>query len=260
MSSTKDAKTPDSLPELSCFDMLNILRLRFYVERENLWSCVTMAMKDEAGCLNWITLQVAEHQKYVSVATSIILHGVDHPSLIPMVKRTLFVYLLEVLSGEDSSSFLKLQSGRVLDQRAQQEKGCLAIKLVLEAGSTPKVAVAALLVESPPCPSTPHSVCSTQVTTSSGKSLTGDKLLAFQALVARRPEFGTMRRSEIDEAQKVYNRETCCCGFHFGQDNLPMSISTNNHLAGRNSHDFLSGTWFNEPRKSGHYTINSLIL
>ncbi|KAG1897230.1 uncharacterized protein F5891DRAFT_1049857 [Suillus fuscotomentosus] len=317
----KDTKTPDSLPEPSCFDMLNILRSRFYVERETLWSCVTMATKDEAGCLNWITLRVAEHHKYVSVATSLILGGVHRPSLIPMVKRTLFVFLLEVLSGEDSSSFLKLQSGRVLDQRAQQEKRRLAVKrkraakrervrkesknpaskeelakrdsiatrtcqacsvtfrgqkqlkyhtckkavveTVPETGSTPRAAEVALPVESPPRSSTPHSVCSTQVTASSGKSLSGDKLLAFQALVARRPEFGTMRRSELDEGQKVYNRETCCCGFRFWGDGRPMHMSTQNHLTGRSL--YIGGgdggaEWVNEPRRLGHYAINSLIL
>ncbi|KAG2080425.1 uncharacterized protein F5147DRAFT_842725 [Suillus discolor] len=242
-----------------------------------------MATKDEAGCLNWITLRVAEHHRYVSVATSLILGGVYRPLLLPMVKRTLFVFLLERKGPRSEGTTGKEAPCSETERAAKRERVRKETKnpaskkelakrdsiatrtcqkaveeTVSEMGSTPRVAAVALPVESPPRLSTPHSVCSTQVTASSGKSLLGDKLLAFQALVARRPEFGTMRRSELNEGQKVYNRETCCCGFRFGEDGLPVAISTQNHLAGQPV--LVGSEWFNEPRKPGHYTINNLIL
>ncbi|KAJ8590046.1 hypothetical protein M405DRAFT_841505 [Rhizopogon salebrosus TDB-379] len=130
MNVTAAASTSDgtSVEKLSVFDMLNILRRRLFIGLEELQRNISVATKTEHGEIDWVVLSPAYHGTLVKTALHLVLNGASAPSLVPLVKRTLFVYILELLQAGKDLSFFTLKKGATAYNSGQQEKKRLARK------------------------------------------------------------------------------------------------------------------------------------
>ncbi|KAG0705287.1 hypothetical protein DFH29DRAFT_996871 [Suillus ampliporus] len=116
------------LGDPSVFDMLNVLRRRLFVNVDELRKNILIATKDDKGQIDWVTLSPAYHGTLVKTALVLVLRGVLNAPLVPLVKRTLFVYILELLNEGKDTMFFALSKGATTHNRAQREKKRLARK------------------------------------------------------------------------------------------------------------------------------------
>jgi hypothetical protein len=116
------------LERTSVFDMLNTMRRQLFIGLEELRRNVTLATKSQSGEIDWVTMSPTYHGTLVKAALRLVLDGASAPSLVPLVKRTLFVYILELLQAEEDASFFALQKGATVHNRSQHEKKRLARK------------------------------------------------------------------------------------------------------------------------------------
>ncbi|KAH9030354.1 hypothetical protein EDB85DRAFT_1891651 [Lactarius pseudohatsudake] len=108
--------------DLSVFDILNIFRRRWFLSRANLLANVISAQKAEDGNLSWVEFSPPYHSHLVKCAVAL----VPHP--IKVVKKVMFVFVLELLNGVGDLAFFELQKGGRKANNAQKEKRCLARK------------------------------------------------------------------------------------------------------------------------------------
>jgi len=108
--------------ELSVFDILNIFRRRWFLSRANLVANAISAQKAEDGKLSWVEFAPPYHSHLVKCAVALVPHPVH------VVKRVMFVYILELLNGEGHLAFFDLQKGGRKANNAQKEKKRLARK------------------------------------------------------------------------------------------------------------------------------------
>ncbi|KAI9449588.1 hypothetical protein BJY52DRAFT_1215850 [Lactarius psammicola] len=113
----------------SVFDILNIFRRRLFMKREAILDHITLASKDECGSYTWVVLDKDFHNTMMARAIWTVAGGTDLGShLRNMVKRTFFVFVLEILSVRNDVSFFTLSAGETKHNSAQQEKKRLARK------------------------------------------------------------------------------------------------------------------------------------
>ena len=110
--------------ELSVFDILNTFRRRWFLSRANLLTNVISAQKAEDGNLSWVEFTPQFHSHLVKCAVAL----VPRLGLVSKVKRVMFVFILELLNGEDRMAFFELQKGGRKANNAQKEKRRLARK------------------------------------------------------------------------------------------------------------------------------------
>ena len=108
--------------ELSVFDILNIFRRHWFLSRANLVANVISAQKAEDGNFSWVEFAPPYHSHLVKCAVVLVPHPVQ------VVKRVMFVYILELLNGEGHMAFFNLQKGGRKANNAQKEKKHLAQK------------------------------------------------------------------------------------------------------------------------------------
>jgi hypothetical protein len=86
----------DGAAELSLFDILNIFRARWLLNRDHLIANVLSAQKSETGQFVWVDFQPSFHTHLVQRARALL------PPLCPMAKgkKVMFVFILEVLDGD----------------------------------------------------------------------------------------------------------------------------------------------------------------
>ena len=108
--------------ELSVFDILNIFRRRWFLSRANLVANVISAQKAEDGNFSWVEFAPPYHSHLVKCAVALVPHPVQ------VVKRVMFVYILELLNGGGHMAFFDLQKGGRKANNAQKEKKRLARK------------------------------------------------------------------------------------------------------------------------------------
>ena len=108
--------------DLSVFNVLNIFRRRWFLSRANLLTNVISAQKAEDGKFSWVEFSPQYHSHLVKCAVALVPHPVR------MVKKVLFVYVLELLGGEGNLAFFDLQKGGRKANNAQKEKRRLARK------------------------------------------------------------------------------------------------------------------------------------
>jgi hypothetical protein len=108
--------------DLSVFDVLNIFRRRWFLSRANLVANVTSAQKAEDGNFSWVEFAPPYHSHLVKCAVVLVPHPVH------VVKRVMFVYILELLNGVGNTAFFDLQKGGRKANNAQKEKKRLARK------------------------------------------------------------------------------------------------------------------------------------
>ena len=107
---------------LSIFDILNIFWRRWFLSRQHLVDSVLSAQKNEDGTHSWVEFSSQFHSHLVKCAVVLMLHCVC------MVKRVMFVYVVELLDGASHMAFFKLQKGGRKANNAQKEKWRLAQK------------------------------------------------------------------------------------------------------------------------------------
>jgi hypothetical protein len=115
-------RSPPGKVELSVFDILNIFRRRWFLSRTDLLTHVISAQKAEDGNISWVEFTPQYHSHLVKCAIAL----VPHPVL--MVKKVMFVYVLELLNGIGNLAFFDLQAGGRKANNAQKEKRRLARK------------------------------------------------------------------------------------------------------------------------------------
>ena len=119
---SKPSKTTPGVVEPSVFDILNIFRRRWFLSRTHLLANVISAQKAEDGNISWVEFTPPYHSHLVKCAVTL----VPHPVL--MVKKVMFVYILELLNGEGHGTFFELQKGGRKANNAQKEKRRIARK------------------------------------------------------------------------------------------------------------------------------------
>jgi predicted Zn-ribbon and HTH transcriptional regulator len=121
----KASRTLSKVIELSVFDILNIFRRRWFLSRTALLTHVISAQKAEDGDISWVEFDPPFHSHLVKCAVALV------PRLgcpVPMVKRVMFVFILELLNQEGHLAFFNLQKGSHKANNAQKEKRRLAWK------------------------------------------------------------------------------------------------------------------------------------
>jgi hypothetical protein len=121
----KTSRTISKVVELSVFDVLNIFRRRWFLSRTALLAHVISAQKAEDGDISWVEFNPPFHSHLVKCAVALV------PRLgcpVPMVKRVMFVFILELLNREGHLAFFDLQKGGRKANNAQKEKRRLARK------------------------------------------------------------------------------------------------------------------------------------
>jgi hypothetical protein len=83
---------------------------------------VTSAQKAEDGNFSWVEFSPPYHSHLVKCAVALVPHPVH------VVKKVMFVYILELLNGVGSNAFFDLQKGGHKANNAQKEKRRLARK------------------------------------------------------------------------------------------------------------------------------------
>jgi hypothetical protein len=104
--------------KLSIFDILNTFRWHWFLSRANLLTNVISAQKAEDRNLSWVKFTPQFHSHLVKCAVAL----VPRLGLVSKVKRVMFVFILELLNGEDRMAFFKLQKGGRKANNAQKEK------------------------------------------------------------------------------------------------------------------------------------------
>ena len=100
----------------SCFDMLDLLRRRLFLSREQLVPRVVTASKDDQGLIDWVDFDKSFHSHLLGRVKAIT------GSLTNGARKALFVFVLEVLNGEDFSAFFDLKKGASQRQHLDREK------------------------------------------------------------------------------------------------------------------------------------------
>ena len=108
--------------DLSVFDILNIFRRHWFLSRANLLANAISAQKAEDGNISWVEFTPQYHSHLVKCAVALVPHPVH------MVKKVMFVYVLELLNGKGNLAFFDLQLGGHKANNAQKEKRRLARK------------------------------------------------------------------------------------------------------------------------------------
>jgi hypothetical protein len=104
------------------FDILNIFRCCWFLSRANLVANVISAQKAEDGNFSWVEFAPQYHSHLVKCAVALVPHPVQ------VVKKVMFVYILELLNRVGSLAFFDLQKGGCKANNAQKEKKRLARK------------------------------------------------------------------------------------------------------------------------------------
>src|SRR5487761_887177 len=83
----------------SVFEVLNIFRRQWFLNRDHLISKVLSAQKDSLGNITWVDFNPIFHTSLVRRALTLL------PPLFPVAKgkRVMFVFLLEVLTGHEGA-------------------------------------------------------------------------------------------------------------------------------------------------------------
>ena len=118
-------KPPSKDETLSVFDVLNIFRRRWFLSRAALLEYCLSAQKAEDGSISWVEFSPPFHSHLVKCAVALVPH---HACPVPMVKRVMFVFILELLNREGHLAFFDLQKGGRKANNAQKEKRRLARK------------------------------------------------------------------------------------------------------------------------------------
>ena len=86
------------------FEILNIFRRLWFLNRDHLVVNVLSARKDATGSIVWVDFLPEFHSHLVRSALAL----APHPCPVAKVKRVMFVYCLEVIGGEGPSTFFAL--------------------------------------------------------------------------------------------------------------------------------------------------------
>jgi hypothetical protein len=122
---SKPLRITSKVVELSVFDVLNTFRRRWFLSRTALLNHIISAQKAEDGNISWVEFSPPFHSHLVKCAVVLVP---IHACPVPMVKRVMFVFILELLNREGHQTFFDLWKGGRNANNAQKEKRHLARK------------------------------------------------------------------------------------------------------------------------------------
>ncbi|KAF8261307.1 hypothetical protein EI94DRAFT_1810490 [Lactarius quietus] len=108
--------------ELSVFNILNTFCCCWFLSRANLMANAISAQKAEDGKFSWVEFAPPYHSHLAKCAVALVPHPVH------VVKKVMFVYILEMLNGVGNTAFFNLLKGGCKANNAQREKQRLARK------------------------------------------------------------------------------------------------------------------------------------
>ena len=116
--------------DMSVFDILNLFRKRWFLQRDDLLTRVHTAVKaTDSDVVERVTLEPSFHSELVKMAVRLVTTSGYLPrDQLVRVKKVLFTFLLEIINGSSGSSFFALQQGETKDNRASREIKRLARK------------------------------------------------------------------------------------------------------------------------------------
>src|SRR6266850_3449450 len=93
----------------SVFDILNVFRCRWFLNRDHLLANILLAQKDDTGNIFWVDFLPPFHTHLVQRALALL------PPLCPVAKgkQVMFMFLLEVIAGEGPKTFFDLPKKRM---------------------------------------------------------------------------------------------------------------------------------------------------
>ena len=138
---------PSEDDSLSVFDVLNIFRRRWFLSRAALVEHCLSAQKAEDGSISWVEFSPPFHSHLVKCAVALVPH---RACPVPMVKKVMFVFILELLNREGHLAVFDLQKGGRKANNAQKEKRRLARKRS-RAAKREREREAAKAAKLPPC-------------------------------------------------------------------------------------------------------------
>jgi hypothetical protein len=106
--------------ELSVFNILNIFHHQWFLSIDHLRAQALSAQKAEDGKIFWVEFLPPFHAHLVKCTVALVPHPIQK------VKKVMFMYILELLNGEESQSFFNLSKGQRIATQAQKEKQQLA--------------------------------------------------------------------------------------------------------------------------------------
>ncbi|KAF8262913.1 hypothetical protein EI94DRAFT_1742244 [Lactarius quietus] len=144
---SKALRTSSKVVELSVFDVLNIFRHRWFLSRTALLDHTISAQKAKDGNISWVEFSPPFHSHLVKCAVALVP---IHACPVPMAKRVMFVFILEMLNQEGHQTFFELRKGGRKANNAQKEKHRLARKRS-RAAKRERDREAAKVAQLPPC-------------------------------------------------------------------------------------------------------------
>jgi len=126
----------------SVFDILNVFRRQWFLNRDHLLANILSAQKDDAGHIVWVDFLPPFHTHLVQRALALL------PPLCPAAKgkKVMFVFLLEVIAGEGPMTFFDLPKKRTPKARPHSP----VIRQAWVASSLATLPLAASLAPPPP--------------------------------------------------------------------------------------------------------------
>jgi len=81
----------------------------------------TIAQKDEAGNFSWVEFDPEFHSHLIKCAFSLLDGPITTPAQ-KMYKKSIFVFILELLNRESKDTFFALKHGDTKENRANHER------------------------------------------------------------------------------------------------------------------------------------------
>ncbi|KAF8258477.1 hypothetical protein EI94DRAFT_1754601, partial [Lactarius quietus] len=126
--------TSPKVIELLVFDVLNIFCCWWLLSQTALLHHAISAEKAEDGNISWVEFSPPFHSHLIKCAVVLVP---IHACPVPMVKRVMFEFILELLNQEGHLAFFELWKGSCKANNAQKEKQCLALKWTVKAAQLP---------------------------------------------------------------------------------------------------------------------------
>ena len=121
MTTTQPTLNPQPCEDPLSFELLNLLQQQLTITHSHIIAQTIMAQKDETGKVSWVEFIPEFHSHLVKQAFSLLSRPIT-PSAQRMLKKAIFVFVLEILNQEREVEFFTLEYGDTRKNNAEQEK------------------------------------------------------------------------------------------------------------------------------------------
>ena len=127
MTTPQPTPNPQPREDPLSFELLNLLQRRLTIARSHIIAQTIMAQKDETGKVSWVEFIPEFHSHLVKRAFSLLSRPIT-PSARRMLKKAIFVFILEILNQEREVEFFALEYGDTGKNNAEQKKKRISCK------------------------------------------------------------------------------------------------------------------------------------